>query len=154
LRNDANIISMNGSEFPTTCVEDIPRIADPGLFKTLSDPTRLAVLIRLATASSPLTVSEASQCCGVHLSGVSRHLKTLREAGLVEAVKSGREVVYRPRLAELVATLRGVADALESGSCCGARGCSNEVDGQSGCRSKGDSNEHGSCSKGSRGRRG
>lgn len=140
---------MNTRELPTHCVEDITRIADPCLFKTLSDPTRLAVLIRLATASSPLTVSDASQCCGVHLSGVSRHLKTLREAGLVEAVKSGREVVYRPRLAELVATLRGVADALESGSCCGdSCGCSKEADALRGCRSKGDSNEHGSCSKG------
>lgn len=109
-------------------LEDLSLLAAQNLFKALSDPTRLAVLIRLATAPSPLTVTEASQCCGVHLSGVSRHLKALREAGLAEAVKSGREVVYRPRLADLVATLRGLADILESGSC-GSLGCASEKGG-------------------------
>ena len=130
LRNDANNISMNGSTFLGQYTGGLARLANPDLFKALSDPTRLAVLIRLAASPSPLTVSEASHCCGVHLSGVSRHLKALKEAGLAEAVKQGREVVYRPRLTELVATLRGMADAIEgftlSGECCRQQGDNHE----------------------------
>jgi DNA-binding transcriptional ArsR family regulator len=130
LRNDANNVSMNGTEFLGQCTGELSRLASPDLFKILSDPTRLAVLIRLAASPSPLTVSEASQCCGVHLSGVSRHLKALKDAGLAEAAKQGREVVYRPRLSELVATLRGMADAIESfalsGECCRLQGENHE----------------------------
>ena len=42
---------------------------------------RLALLGRLAMAREPLTVTEVADCCGVHLSGVSRHLKMLHGAG-------------------------------------------------------------------------
>jgi len=83
------------------------------LFKALCDPSRLAVLTRLACSSEPLTVSEVASCCGAHISGASRHLKLLREAGLVEAEKRGRKVVYRPLLKEFVHTLRKLAHALE-----------------------------------------
>ena len=89
----------------------------PDLFKALCDETRLAILVRLACASSPLTVSEAASCCGVHLSGVSRHLKLLKDAGLVEAERHGREVRYQARCAELADALRKLADALDN--CCG-----------------------------------
>lgn len=88
------------------------------LFKALGDAQRLTLLGRLATASGPLTVTEASECCGIHISGVSRHLQILKQAGVVEAEKRGREVVYRLGERELVSTLRGVADALER-CCCG-----------------------------------
>ncbi|MCP4248139.1 MAG: helix-turn-helix transcriptional regulator, partial [bacterium] len=47
---------------------------------------------------------------------VSRHLATLREAGVVEATKAGKEVHYRVCFTDLVSTLRQVADAIEA--CC------------------------------------
>ncbi|MHC1791347.1 ArsR/SmtB family transcription factor [Solidesulfovibrio sp.] len=87
----------------------------PEVFKALGDPTRLAILARVAGADAPLTVSQASECCGIHFSGVSRHLKVLREAGLVAAEKRGRDVVYRPVLGELAVMLRALADAIETG---------------------------------------
>jgi DNA-binding transcriptional ArsR family regulator len=88
------------------------------LFRSLGDPVRLQVLMRLARQSEAMTVSDVTGCCGVHLSGVSRHLKILREAGVVEAEKVGREVRYRLARTELVRRLRGIADALEA--CSGA----------------------------------
>lgn len=68
---------------------------DADFFKALGDPTRLTIVLRLATASGPLTVSEVGTCCGTHLSGVSRHLSYLERAGIVSSRKEGREVYYR-----------------------------------------------------------
>jgi DNA-binding transcriptional ArsR family regulator len=104
---------MTNCTLPERCVGAFSRHLRPDLFKALSDPTRLAILVKVVSSTTPLTVSDASQCCGVHFSGVSRHLKLLKDAGLVEAQKQGRDVVYRPRLGDLVATLRGLADAIE-----------------------------------------
>ncbi|MFQ5845127.1 MAG: ArsR/SmtB family transcription factor [Planctomycetota bacterium] len=109
------------TDLPPACAEALQRHLRLGLFRALSDPTRLAVVARLAAAAEPVTVTGVSECCGVHLSGVSRHLALLREAGLVEARKQGREVHYRLDCAALAESLRGLADALEEcrRSCCG-----------------------------------
>jgi DNA-binding transcriptional ArsR family regulator len=44
-------------------------------------------------------------------------LRTLKDAGVLEAEKKGKEVFYRVKARELVRFLRGLADALET--CCG-----------------------------------
>lgn len=64
-------------------------------FKALGDETRMTIVLRLATAAEPQTVSEVGTCCGTHLSGVSRHLSYLERAGIVSSEKVGREVLYR-----------------------------------------------------------
>lgn len=113
-----------------TAAFDFEAILDPALFRALGDPTRLTLLGRLAMARDPLTVTEVADCCGVHLSGVSRHLKMLHDAGLLEAERRGREVRYRLRCDALAGTLREVADALDrcAASCCPpARGVQEEA---------------------------
>lgn len=95
--------------------------ADPELFRALGDVNRIELVLRLANAGGALTVSELGTCCGVHLSGVSRHLRILREAGIITAERRGREVLYRLEAATLAATLRSLAEALE---CCPAGCCS------------------------------
>jgi DNA-binding transcriptional ArsR family regulator len=100
----------------TASVKDLRCCLSPALFRALSDPTRLAILVALASRSGERTVSELGLCCPVDLSVVSRHLRTLREAGVVEARKDGREVRYRVRFGALVAELRALADAIEA--CC------------------------------------
>ncbi|MEM1248817.1 MAG: metalloregulator ArsR/SmtB family transcription factor, partial [Acidobacteriota bacterium] len=82
-------------------------------FQALCDPIRLNLVVRLAGAEA-LTVGEATGCCNVHLSGVSRHLAILKRAGVVEAEKRGREVYYRLRSAELARSLRAIAAALDA----------------------------------------
>lgn len=56
--------------------------------------------------------------CPVDISVVSRHLAMLRDAGIVEATRRGKEVHYRVRYTGLAETLRSIADAIEA--CCPA----------------------------------
>ena len=93
---------------------------NPEFFRALGDETRLALLVRLAGAPGALTVTEAAGCCGVHLSGVSRHLAALRDAGVVHARKQGREVRYSLDCTALAGALRDLAEALErcAAECC------------------------------------
>jgi DNA-binding transcriptional ArsR family regulator len=64
---------------------------DPDLsliFQALSDPTRRAILSRLA--QGPAGVSELAGPSGLRLPTVLRHLGVLQEAGLIASVKDGR----------------------------------------------------------------
>lgn len=99
------------------CGADLREALQADFFRSLADPVRLQVVARLALAGEPMTVSDVRDCCGVHLSGVSRHLKTLREAGVVQATRSGREVRYSLSRGVLVERLRRLADALDA-TCC------------------------------------
>ncbi len=73
----------------------------------LADPTRRALLDRLARGEA--TVSELAAPFAISQPAVSRHLKVLGLAGLVE---EGREGQYRPRRLRAEA-LREVSDWLE-----------------------------------------
>lgn len=59
--------------------------------KALADVTRLRILQRLA--HSPATVGELIEHVDLSQPLVSWHLRTLRSLGLIEARRSGREVV-------------------------------------------------------------
>ncbi len=105
---------------PPTCCSDIEARFPPGFFKALGDRNRIALMARLATCCDAQTVSELSECCPTDLSVVSRHLGTLRDAGIIESEKRGREVFYRLRYDELAKSLREMADAIEE--CCAGAG--------------------------------
>jgi DNA-binding transcriptional ArsR family regulator len=64
-------------------------------FAALADPTRRAILARLAGGEA--TVTELAAPFDMSLPGVSKHLKVLENAGLI--VK-GREAQWRPRRLE------------------------------------------------------
>ncbi len=91
----------------------------PTFFKALCDPNRVALLAWLALERAPRTVTDAANagCCAVDMSVVSRHLATLRDAGLVVADKRGKEVFYHVETRDIAARLRRIASALEA--CCG-----------------------------------
>lgn len=75
-------------------------------FGALADPTRRAILARLADGAA--TVNELAEPFSISLQAVSRHLKVLERAGLITR---GRDAQYRP--CELRADpLRQVADWL------------------------------------------
>ena len=63
-------------------------------FKALSDPTRLR-MIHLLTQRDELCVCHFTEVLGLPQSSVSRHLTTLRHAGLVSGRKEGVWVHYR-----------------------------------------------------------
>ena len=60
-------------------------------FSALSDPTRRAILVRLASGEA--SVQELSRPFDMSLPAVSKHLKVLQRAGLVE---QGRRAQWRP----------------------------------------------------------
>lgn len=73
-------------------------------FAALADPTRRAILARLATGEA--TVTELAAPFDLSLPAISKHLKVLQRAGLIE---QGRQAQWRPcRLKP--EPLRGVAD--------------------------------------------
>jgi DNA-binding transcriptional ArsR family regulator len=76
-------------------------------FSALADPTRRAILARLATGEA--TVTELAKPFEMTLPGVSKHLKVLQHAGLVV---QGRDAQWRPCRIE-PARLRDVADWVE-----------------------------------------
>jgi ArsR family transcriptional regulator, arsenate/arsenite/antimonite-responsive transcriptional repressor len=98
------------------CCSGLDKLLSPKLFKALGDPNRVSLLTRIAECCAPCSVSEIARCCPVDLSVVSRHLAILREAGILEAKKKGKEVYYSVCTRRLVDTLRKIADAMES--CC------------------------------------
>lgn len=60
-------------------------------FAALADPTRRAVLARLAEGEA--TVGELAEPFDMSLPAFSKHLKVLEKAGLIE---KGREAQFRP----------------------------------------------------------
>ena len=76
-------------------------------FSALADPTRRAILARLATGAA--TVGELAQPFEMSLPAVSRHLKVLTDAGLIE-----RSIEAQWRRCELRGEgLRAAADWIE-----------------------------------------
>jgi DNA-binding transcriptional ArsR family regulator len=64
------------------------------VFATLADPTRRAILARLAQVES-LSVSALAEPFAIKLPAVMKHLDVLGAAGLVTRTKSGRTVDVR-----------------------------------------------------------
>ena len=76
-------------------------------FAALADPTRRAILARLASGEA--TVTELAAPFDTSLPAISRHLRVLRQAGLIE---QGRQAQWRPcRLQP--EPLRGVSEWLD-----------------------------------------
>jgi DNA-binding transcriptional ArsR family regulator len=76
-------------------------------FAALADPTRRAILARLA--SSEASVTELAEPFEMSMPGISKHLKVLERAGLIAR---GRDAQWRPCRLE-PGPLKDVADWVE-----------------------------------------
>jgi DNA-binding transcriptional ArsR family regulator len=93
----------------------------PSTFDVLAEPTRRRILDLLISREQP--VGDLVATLEISQPGVSKHLRVLREAGLVEARTDAQRRIYRVRpepLAEIDAWLApyrrlwdGTLDALE-----------------------------------------
>lgn len=61
------------------------------LFKAIADPTRRDIFHALVIASSALSISQISNQFDITRQGVTKHIKTLEEAGLIHIETQGRE---------------------------------------------------------------
>jgi DNA-binding transcriptional ArsR family regulator len=77
-------------------------------FAALADPTRRAILARLAQGDA--TVNELAAPFNLSLPGVSKHLKVLQHAGLIS---QGRRAQWRPCRLE-PARLKDAADWIQA----------------------------------------
>jgi DNA-binding transcriptional ArsR family regulator len=59
------------------------------VFFALADPTRRAILARIATGD--LTVTAIAAPFGISLAAVSKHIRVLEDAGLLKRTRLGRE---------------------------------------------------------------
>ncbi len=99
----------------TTASAEVQRVElapAAALFRSLGDPTRLAIVRRLATG--PARVVELVQAVGLAQSTVSKHLACLRDCGLVASEPVGRASLFRltqPALIDVLASAQTVLDA-------------------------------------------
>lgn len=77
------------------------------VFSALADPTRRAILARLADGEA--TVNQLAEPFPISLQAVSKHLKVLEQAGLITR---GRDAQWRPCKLE-AAPLREIAEWTE-----------------------------------------
>lgn len=86
------------------------------MFAALGDPTRLAIFDRLADGKAR-SISALSNDADMTRQAVTKHLRVLEAAGLVQKHRVGRESQYAfspDQLAEARAYLEQVADRWES----------------------------------------
>ena len=76
-------------------------------FAALADPTRRAILARLAQGET--SVTELAEPFAMSMPAISKHLKVLEKAGLIDR---GREAQYRPARLN-PAALKSAADWIE-----------------------------------------
>src|SRR5436190_24069529 len=77
-------------------------------FRALADPTRVAIVNRLAQASETC-VCDLTAAFDLSQPTISHHLKVLRDAGLAEATRRGTWAYYRV----VPGTLAAMATALQ-----------------------------------------
>lgn len=84
-------------------------ILQADIMRTLAQPRRLQIIHRLV--AGPVEVSRIALDLGISQPNASQHLAVMRNAGVVEAERSGREVRYRltdPEIVAACAVMRGV----------------------------------------------
>jgi DNA-binding transcriptional ArsR family regulator len=74
-------------------------------FAALGDPTRFAILSKLAT-DGDMTVQEIAQPFAMSLPAVSQHLKVLERAGLISRRREGQRRPCRLRVERLAEAAR------------------------------------------------
>ena len=102
------------------------------VLKTLASPRRLEIVHRLA--AGPCEVGRLAEELGISQPNASQHLAVMRAAGIVDAVRDGREVRYslsdpdvviacgimravlQRRLARLAGLTNGSGEAIGTGS--------------------------------------
>jgi DNA-binding transcriptional ArsR family regulator len=96
-----------------TLIEEV-NLLHAQMCQGLADPTRILILYLLA--ENPRHVTELAEMSGASQPTVSRHLKVLRDRGLVTATREGNTIRYTlrdPRVIQALDLLRAVmADLL------------------------------------------
>jgi DNA-binding transcriptional ArsR family regulator len=74
----------------------VPRAATTDIFTALAEPQRRDILVYLTARER--AVGEVVEHFGLGQPSISKHLKVLREVGLVDARREGKQMFYRTNL--------------------------------------------------------
>ena len=85
--------------------------SEPAVFRAIADPTRRLLL--QALRGGPLSVNRLAESFPVTRPAISKHLRCLREAGLVSEERQGRRRIYRLQ-PQALADVRGWVDGFGS----------------------------------------
>ncbi len=77
------------------------------VLKALADPTRQRVLELLR--ASPMSAGDLADHFTFSKPTMSAHYAVLKEAGLIEGEKTGKQIIYRLKMSVLEETLLGLA---------------------------------------------
>ncbi|WP_250464136.1 ArsR/SmtB family transcription factor [Microbulbifer litoralis] len=69
------------------------------IFQAIADPTRRAIMVLIA--SQAMTPNALAEHFEISRQATSKHVRILDECGLVEQMKSGREIHYQLRLEKM-----------------------------------------------------
>ena len=106
------------SELPAPAVP-LDEVQAVQALAALAQPMRLRVFRALVGAGpAGLTPGVLATLLGLPASSLSFHLKELCHAGLVEAERAGRHILYRPRIGSMNALLAYLTE-----HCCQGRPC-------------------------------
>jgi DNA-binding transcriptional ArsR family regulator len=83
---------------PETTLKQARRSAS--LFAALADPTRLRLLSRLSSGP-PRSISHLAKDSPLTRQAITKHLKVLRNAGLIKSTRHGREIIFKIQSARL-----------------------------------------------------
>ena len=100
----------------TALLTDEEAEASAALFRALSDPARVRIVNRLATAGAPVCVCELIEPLGVSQPTVSHHLKKLADVGLLEREQRGKWAYFSINT-EAMARVAALLDLPEGGCC-------------------------------------
>ncbi len=85
------------------------------LFKAFNDESRQQIFLILLS-SGEMTVNQVCEKVQINQSNVSRHLKLLKESGVAESRKEGREIYYRLKFSNLKQYLNNLMGIINK--CC------------------------------------
>ncbi len=91
---------------------DVQKIAN--LLKALGEFNRLSLVYELCQCQTPQNAMCLCNCCSVDASVVSRHLKVLKQEGILTLEKNGRERAYSLNRKYVATSLRNLADKIEN----------------------------------------
>lgn len=86
-------------------------IALADVLKALADPTRVRIMVALRDATEPLCTCDFTAAVDLTQPTVTHHMGKLRDAGLVDATRSGIWTYYRLR-PHLPSNIRKIIEAL------------------------------------------
>lgn len=95
MNNEIKEEELHGARVKTALSQmpDDEKIAEMGArFKTLSEPSRLKIL--LALAAGELCVEHITEAVGGNQSAVSHQLKTLKDNKIVKCRRAGKKILY------------------------------------------------------------